>query len=463
MDYQKCVDTIESVGCVLSVEKTETGDIGDIRVIAANKGYIEQFETKYYPGIIYSELVQKERKFEYFVSTVAFEHRLMHTYVDGKGIGYWMDQFYVPLESDREDIGYCLFTYEMTKNPDPDRMGDVSIDTASSVIKSCAVFRTAKSFQDAIDSVVKELLEKCGAKSCVVLSVDEFNKKVTYIGGHSTRRSQDEVKAVIARIPFSVVETWKRMTYKTNCLIIANESDMETLSRKNPEWADSLKRDGVHSLCFIPLYQNNEVIGYLYVAEFDTSRVTEVKELIELTSFFLAAEIANHNLLLDLEHMSKIDMLTGVKNRNAMNNRVDEFVMNSALTDTPYGVAFVDLNGLKKMNDENGHEAGDHMLWQAATMLSSVFDGFEVYRAGGDEFSVICADCKEDIFSRLIDEIREKTAYPAQITAAVGKYYASHGEDIRFAMHEADQEMYKIKQKFYEDHPELKVRKDDKN
>ncbi len=461
MDFSEYIKNVSSAACVVSVERLPDGDFGEVRIVVGNDEYQRQMGPGYRPNIPYYELVPKERKFEHFVFTSAFEKKQIHTYVESVSLGMWMDQIYIPLESDKENVGYCMFSFEFTNKADPDRMGNVSMETASSVIKSCAVFRTAPTFKEAVDSVLRELYEKTGSRSCVLLSVDEFNKIVKFVGSVSDEsHSEEDVKNIISDIPYSVVETWKKTVSKSNCLIISNEADMKALSEKNPEWAASLRSQNVSSLCFIPLFNNQETIGYLYVAEFDTSRVREVKELIELTSFFLAAEIQSNNLMRELEHMSNIDMLTGVKNRNAMNNRVDEFVMNSKLTEAPYGIAFVDLNGLKKMNDENGHEAGDHMLWSAANTLSEVFEEYEVYRAGGDEFTVICENCGKDEFEEKIVNLREKTAYPSVITCAVGSYYASKGEDIRYSMHEADQEMYRDKESFYKAHPEMKVRQD---
>ncbi len=458
MDFKAIIDSLVSTSCIMSVEKLPDDEIGEIRIVAANKRYKQDFSS-YYDGILYTELFPKDRKFEHFVFTAAIKHKQIHTYIEAKVINMWMDQVYIPLESDRDDTGYCIFSYELTEKADPDRLGNVTMDTASSVIKSCAVFRTADSFKSAVDEVVKEIFEKCGAERVSVVSIDEATNGVRYIGGIARSRDEETRGRDIEDIPPDVVKTWDKTIEKSNCLIIADESDMKSLEDRNPAWAKSMIEAGVQSICFVPLQQNRKTIGYLYVVNFDTDRTIEIKELLEHTSFFLAAELANNNLMEKMKELSNSDMLTGVMNRNAMNIRVDEFVSRLELRCRPYGVVFVDLNGLKYVNDKYGHEAGDQMLWSAASIISSVFGDDEIYRAGGDEFTIITTGKSEDEFLDKISKLRDKTTYPSEITMSIGYFYSSGGDDIRIAMRNADILMYKDKEEFYAVHPELKSRK----
>lgn len=458
MDFSALINSISTIACVLSVERLPDDKIGDLRIVAANKAYKDSMPPNYYDGMLYTELFPKERKFEHFVASSCLKRKQIHTYVEAKAIGKWMEQVYIPLESDRDDIGYCIFSYELTENADPERMGNISHDTATSVIKSCAVFRTAENFHTAASEVVQELFEKCEADRVRVVSVDELTQGLKYIAGKAKNGFDDQDQGV-EKIPPEVVKTWNKTIEQTNCLIITDEADMKNLEDRNPEWAKSLQEAGVKSICFVPLFQNNNIIGYLYVTNFDTSRTIEIKELLEHTSFFLAAELANNNLMEKMRELSNLDTLTGVFNRNAMNIRVDEFVSKAELRLRPYGVIFIDLNGLKFINDKYGHEAGDQMLWSAASIISEIFGDDEIYRAGGDEFTIICTKLSEDVFLDKVRRLREKTAYPSEITMSIGYHYSGSGDDIRIAMRNADLAMYKDKEEFYQEHPELRGRK----
>ena len=155
-----------------------------------------------------------------------------------------------------------------------------------------------------------------------------------------------------------------------------------------------------------------------------------------------------------MEIMSSIDILTGVFNRNAMNNRIDSICTKKAGTPENVGIVFADLNGLKRMNDSEGHFAGDMLLKNAALVLQREFEGCEIYRAGGDEYMIIAADMPEEEFNAHVEQLKSDTADPERVCFAVGKCYEKASE-IKKAMRMADERMYADKEAFYKEHPEI--------
>ena len=88
--------------------------------------------------------------------------------------------------------------------------------------------------------------------------------------------------------------------------------------------------------------------------------------------------------------LAVIDDLTGVKNRNAYVKHEHEIdKMLEADRDTKFAFIVLDVNNLKRVNDTQGHKAGDSLLRAASELIRDVFDGNEIYRIGGDEFVVI--------------------------------------------------------------------------
>ena len=134
------------------------------------------------------------------------------------------------------------------------------------------------------------------------------------------------------------------------------------------------------------------------------------------------------------------------------------FGFGKELMNGPYGIIFADLNGLKRVNDEDGHAAGDILIKKAGLVLQEVFVGYDVYRAGGDEFMVIVTDCTEEKFMNKLGELRAKASDPENVCFSVGYCYNSEGMDIRDAMRVADEYMYKDKDKYYTEHPDRKYR-----
>ena len=150
-----------------------------------------------------------------------------------------------------------------------------------------------------------------------------------------------------------------------------------------------------------------------------------------------------------MKTLSVTDLLTGVYNRNAMNNRISNIVDGTEELKLPYGVVFIDLNGLKHVNDTDGHRAGDHLLKDAAALIGEVFTGYEIFRIGGDEFLVIATDISEEDFNALVESLRKETKESEKLKLAIGSCYAGNDPDIRQAMKHADKEMYKDKEAYY--------------
>jgi diguanylate cyclase len=103
---------------------------------------------------------------------------------------------------------------------------------------------------------------------------------------------------------------------------------------------------------------------------------------------------------LELERQKHLDRslrdpLTGLANRELLQDRLQQALAESNRDGTAYASFFIDLDGFKKINDLQGHELGDKVLQAVAAQLSiSVRDGDTVARLGGDEFFVVCRGIK---------------------------------------------------------------------
>ena len=142
-----------------------------------------------------------------------------------------------------------------------------------------------------------------------------------------------------------------------------------------------------------------------------------------------------------------------------MNNRVDRVIAGRDSLEAPYAIIFADLNGLKRINDTMGHQAGDAVLIKAANLLSEVFFDAEVYRVGGDEFMVIACKTEPETVEERVKTLLEKASATDSIRFAVGISYSKDEPDILKAMRNADQKMYEDKKRFYSENPDLVYRK----
>ena len=231
---------------------------------------------------------------------------------------------------------------------------------------------------------------------------------------------------------------------------------MELVKEKNPIWYESMIIAQVESMVLIPLKSRGQLIGYIWATNFATEDVIRIKETLELTSYFVSSEIASYQLVNRLQTLSSIDLLTGLQNRNALNDRLDELSGQKDPDANTVGVIFADMNGLKRVNDSEGHQSGDLLLKNAALLLQSVFVDAEIYRAGGDEFMILISNPEKEIFDEQVRKIREISKEYDNGTFAIGICYGMEAKDVRAALDRADEDMYAEKDRFYASHPELK-------
>ncbi len=453
MDYQKFVDQVAMPCCVISVDRAGAGGYGDIRIIAANAPYRSVMGPGYYDGMLYSELVPQDNKFEDFCFRAAILKQRMHAYVETRAMDTWTDQTLIPLESDRDDRGCCQFIFEFTKHAEAERMSAVSVGTANAVIRASLTLLNPADFQTNVREVLRVILEEADAKAAQILLIDRENKTAVDFCRVLSGDARPVFEHGVETISYEVLDSWERMIGVSNAVIIQGEQDFAQIEKENPAWAGSLRMNRVESLVLIPLRRGKDVIGYLYTLNFDTARVVEVKELMELMSLVLGAEIYNYLLLQKLETLSQVDALTGLGNRRAMKKRME---LVSRRKNTPFGIVNIDLNGLKVVNDRDGHEAGDRLLIQAGEILRKVFYQEDLFRTGGDEFIVITDTISLDTFYKKLDRLRGDVMKNTAVSFAIGEYWSDGTTDIKTAFRIADERMYADKQVFYEKNPALK-------
>ena len=117
----------------------------------------------------------------------------------------------------------------------------------------------------------------------------------------------------------------------------------------------------------------------------------------------------------ELDATAARDPLTGVLNRRGLDERLGIELARSRRTSEPLTVIACDLDGLKQINDEHGHAAGDDALALTADVLASGLRDLDVLaRTGGDEFLILLPNCEMESGVRIADELREQVRAAAE-------------------------------------------------
>lgn len=156
--------------------------------------------------------------------------------------------------------------------------------------------------------------------------------------------------------------------------------------------------------------------------------------------------------------MLETDALTGVYSRHAYNSVLNSF---GDMQEVPGELVVIelDINGLKAVNDNLGHEAGDELICGAAQCIQSVFGGHgKCYRVGGDEF-VVVMNIDKNLLLPLIKKLDDAiNSWRGQIAKSLSISYgyaaAADNEDISVEklINYADKMMYENKKKYYRNH-----------
>lgn len=157
------------------------------------------------------------------------------------------------------------------------------------------------------------------------------------------------------------------------------------------------------------LWPDGEAFGTICVLDDKTNYYTET--YINLIRSFRETIETDLSLLMEkekLKHLSSYDFLTGVYNRRAVVKILEEEFNRCKRLNQVFSVIIIDIDNFKRINDEYGHEMGDKVLKEFASLISRnirVIDSFG--RWGGDEFILICPQVSQGQTKKLIRRLNE--------------------------------------------------------
>jgi diguanylate cyclase (GGDEF)-like protein len=156
----------------------------------------------------------------------------------------------------------------------------------------------------------------------------------------------------------------------------------------------------------------------------------------------------------ELDRLAHIDPLVPLFNRRGMLRELETMIAQHERHDTPAAVLFLDLDGLKMLNDCYGHEGGDAALIHVAEqLLAGVRTEDCVARLGGDEFCILLDRADEasaiETARRLVNLVAGDdflfNGQPMPLSVAIGMTQVERGDTPCAVLARADQAMYRVK------------------
>ena len=157
----------------------------------------------------------------------------------------------------------------------------------------------------------------------------------------------------------------------------------------------------------------------------------------------------------ELHRISVTDVMTGMLNRRGFFLNAERSFKVAQRQGVPSAMIYADLDELKTVNDELGHDTGDNLIQDAGRILQASFrDSDVVARLGGDEFAAFTLDAEqpEVILARIqsnIESFRQRSSLPYKISLCIGIVQCNPSSDLSLSdyLSLADKQMYEQKNK----------------
>jgi diguanylate cyclase (GGDEF)-like protein len=178
----------------------------------------------------------------------------------------------------------------------------------------------------------------------------------------------------------------------------ADDDDLRELAQIGLHCSDALA---------VPLVEDANALGALLLTLPPDAELVLDEDMIGDVAALAASAFATERRLALTHAEARRDALTGVANRRALDERLEEALRAAAAVEQEVALVLFDLDDFKRFNDEGGHAAGDVVLEQVARAATRVLRaGEELFRVGGDEFAVV-VEGGEDAGTQVAERIRD--------------------------------------------------------
>jgi diguanylate cyclase (GGDEF)-like protein len=435
-DILRMLKDLPDACCVFQVVTDPFGTVRDMLFLFANEKYaslVGKPSAELIGATYYSTVSNRDEDWIRLSYQAAIMRQSVINRTYNTQFNKWFEFWAVPVFKK----GFCAFIiHDVTAEKRKEDTKEINTKS-NNVIIECAKALSAGDFKKGIKAALKILGTTLKADRAMIIEnkkgeigeIIEWSDRVNGTGLPSRKEFEQ----------YDIFTMWNKQMYGENIIII---EDTLLVNVKNEQVYADMLSGKVSNYVLAKLTDKNTIIGYLLVDNISRETDVNIKEVVESVAIFISEEVRNYILQSEMLYMSEHDILTDAGNRKAFNSKIG---MLEGM-DISVGICFVDINGLKSVNDEMGHEAGDNAIKEASEAITSIFKKKYCYRIGGDEFVVVMPQVSEETFAQHVERLRKKSK---KISMAIGSVWSEKCLDVEELVNIADKNMYADKTEFY--------------
>lgn len=425
--------------CIFKVLTDPFGTVKDMLFLFANEKYgqmVGKTSAELIGSTFYKTVSNRDEDWIRYSYQAAILRQsfIMRTY--NSQFDKWFEFWAVPVYQK----GFCAFIiHDVTAAKKNEEDSALTYNTNKLII-DCATAVSSAEFGKGIKRALKIIGQAIEADRVEVIEVQDKQIVESYVWLSSARTSELPTKKEFDK--YDIVSIWESQLKEKNIVVI---NDTATLLDTQESFYHKVLAGKISRYIVVRLKDKQDVIGYLIADNHSNELSINVADVLESAAIFFAAEMRNRALTNEMMYMGSHDSLTGLGNRYALNQTL---LILSEMS-TSVGVCYSDINGLKVYNDEKGHATGDELIKETAKIFASVFKKKFSYRIGGDEFIAIVPEVDEDIFSAMVEKLKQKIK---KISISIGAVWSDDSKQINSLIKNADEAMYVSKAEYYKTH-----------
>lgn len=366
----------------------------------------------------------------------------VHDTVFSVEVGHWLSVNVAPSTVE----GYCIFafTYADTEQLEREELA-VGLDTADLIIDIADNFSGETSYEVAMNRLLAALSRIAHAQRISLIERKESGSGVIF---EWCEEGVEPLIGVMQNMDNAEFADWDRMASKEPLLVVPNVADSEVVDKDHLK---SMDDRGIKRMMVVPVKNDNELLGYLVIDNYELDNDLDVQRLLASIASFMGARMVNHRLVTELERAGRRDALTGLLNRRGIDLAIQRAM--ERYPDEPYVLVLMDIDDFKAVNDVHGHDVGDEALRTLARVVCEAFPPDAVVgRNGGDEFLVFIQGRSTTDVDQMLNDLLEQDLscvlgnkrYQLSMSAGYATY-PSQAKDLLSTYSKADKALYAAK------------------